>query len=111
MRIKLYVSQIEDPYIRANFLSMGQLFQGTPFLKGEWKFLELSITSTGTVKIPHTLAFTPKDVILLSQVGGTVTFNYNLFDSTYLNVTATVTASPMVIRVFVGRYTEESVNV
>ena len=111
MKVKLYVSQLQDPYLQQNFKSIAALFQELPFLKGQWRFLELEIKSSGTsVKIPHTLDFTPKDVILLSVVGGSVTFNYNLFDSTYLNVDATVTSSPMVVRVFIGRYTEESVN-
>lgn len=111
MKIKLYVSQLEDPFLQQNFKNIADLFQKNPFLKGEWRFLELTFTTTGaTVKIPHTLDFTPKDAILLSVVGGTATFNYNLFDSTYLNVNATVTTSPMIVRVLVGRYTEESVN-
>jgi len=114
MRKKLYVSQIEskDPFLRQNFETIGTIFQECPFVKGEWIFLPLSILATGSnIKIPHTLPFTPKDVLLLSAIGGTITFNYNLFDSTYLNVNATVTTSPMAVRLFVGRYTEESINV
>lgn len=112
MRKKLYVSQFQDPYLRQNFESIGDLFQRCPFLKGEWLFLPLSFTTTGNnIKIPHTLPFRPSDVILLSAIGGSLTFNYNLFDSTYLNVNATVTTSPLAVRLFVGRYTEDSVNV
>lgn len=112
MRKKLYVSQFDNIYLRRNFDVIGEVFQKCPFLKGEWEFITLSFTTTGSnIKLPHTLKFTPLDVILLSSVGGTITFNYNLFDSTYLNVNATVTTSPMVVRLFVGRYTEESINV
>jgi hypothetical protein len=112
VRKKLYVSQIEDKYAQQNFQTIGGIFQTCPFLKGEWFFLPLSIPASGNnLKIPHTLSFTPKDVILLSVIGGTITFNYNLFDKTFLNVNATVTTAPMAVRIFVGRYSEESVNV
>ena len=111
MRKKLYVSQIQDTFARQNFETIGQVFQ-CPFLKGEWIFLPLTINASGSnLKIPHTLNFVPKDVILLSAIGGTISFNYNLFDKTFLNVNATVTTAPMAVRLFVGTYSEESVNV
>lgn len=112
MRFKLYVSQFDDPYIQQNFKTIGDLFRGIPFLKGEWKFLEFQVLATGTgQKVTHTLGYTPKDVIVTSTIGGSITFNYNSFDGTYLNFDATVTTSPMTVRAFVGRYSEESVNV
>lgn len=112
MKSKLYVSQIEDPYLQKNFSTLGEQFSTIPFLKGDWGFLEFKIKTTGNnQKIPHNLPFQPKDIILLSNVDGTITFNYGLFDRTYLNINATVTTSPMTVRIFVGRYTEESLYV
>lgn len=112
MRKKLYVSQFSDPFLQSNFKTLGEVLGFSPFLKGEWQFMTFSIKATASnIKLPHTLKFTPQDVILLSQVGGSITFNYNLFDAVNLNVDATVTASPLVVRLIVGRYTEEQVNV
>jgi hypothetical protein len=112
MTKKFYISQIKDSYLRQNFETLGAVFRTNPFLKGEWLFLSLSFKTAGTnVKVPHTLSFMPTDVLLLSAIGGTITFNYNLFDKTYLNVTTTVSTSPLVVRIFVGRYTEDSINV
>lgn len=112
MRRKLYISQFEDPYLQQNFLTIGDIFNQNPFLKGEWRFLTFNVLATGAaVSIPHTLPFRPSDAILLSVVGGTVSFNYNLFDATYISLNATVSASPMTIRMLIGRYSEDTVNV
>lgn len=112
MRVKLYVSQFDDPYIQQNFKTLGDLFKLIPFLKGEWRFIEFQVTATGTnQKVSHSLGFAPKDILVTSTIGGTITFNYNKFDGNFLNFDATVTTSPMTVRAFVGRYSEESVNV
>lgn len=112
MRKKLYVSQIKDVYIQDNFQTLGAVLGFSPFLKGEWQFLTYSIKATASnLLLPHTLKFQPLDVILLSAIGGSMTFNYNLFDKVNLNVNATVTTAPLVVRLIVGRYTEEQVNV
>lgn len=109
---KLYVSQIEDTYTSRNFQVIGEIFNETPFLKGAWKFMTVQVNVTATdIKIPHTLPFRPLDTILLSTVGGTATFNYTDFDATYISLDATVTSSPMTIRLFIGRYSEDTVNV
>lgn len=109
---KLYVSQFDNPYLQENFKSLTDLFREIPYLKGNWVFQSIEIKTTGTnLKIPHGLAFQPLDVIVLSTIGGSVVFNYSLFDGTYLDLTATVTSSPMTIRAFIGRYSEDAVNV
>lgn len=112
MRKKLYISQLEDPYLQQNFNTLGEQFGIIPFLKGEWKFLEFTVKASGSnQKIEHKLGFQPKDVLLLSVVNGSITFNYGSFSKDFLDVNATVTTSPMTVRVFVGRYTEESIYV
>lgn len=111
MRKKLYISQLDDPYLENNFNILGDLFRSIPFLKGEWRFIEFTVKTTGTQKIPHGLNFRPKDVLVTSVIGGTIVFNYSDFDSTFLDVTATVSSSPMAVRALIGSYSEDSVNV
>ena len=105
------MSQIEDLYIQKNFQTFLELFQGNPFLKGDWTFLEFTVNSSGTQNIKHGLGYIPKDVLLLSSTGGTIVFNYSDFNVNFISVTATVTASPMNVRIFLGRYTEDTISV
>lgn len=114
MRKKFYVSQIKESYTRQNFETLGQVFMANPFLKGDWDFRTFTFSTAQTnYKVEHNLGYQPTDVILLSAIGGTIVFNYNLFDKTFLNVTTTLTVStvPLVVRLFVGRYTEDTINV
>lgn len=111
MKVKLYTSQLEDPYLSANFNTLGELIRSTPFLKGAFRFIEFEVKATGTQNIAHGLNFRPKDVLVTSVINGTIVFNYSDFDSTFLNVTATVSTSPMTVRAFIGTYSEDSVNV
>jgi hypothetical protein len=110
---KLYVSQIEDPYIQENFKGIGDLFKGNPFLKGEWRFMTFTIATSGTgLQVAHNLPFIPADIILTSVIGGSITFNYSSFDVKFINIDATVSgATPMAVRVLVGKYSEDSVYV
>lgn len=112
MKKKLYVSGIEDPYIQQNFKTFGEIFNGSPFLKGEWRFLEFQITRSGTnVQLEHKLNYTPTDVIVTSVINGTITFKYASFNNIYLVFDATVTTAPMTVRAIIGRYTEETIGV
>lgn len=112
--IKKLYTQFTDLSLRQNFKSLAQVFGENPFLKGDWTFLPLTIPASGTnIKIPHSLGFKPLDVLVLSAIGGTYSFNYTLFDSNNIYVTATLTTAsvPLTMRVFIGRYSEDSVNV
>lgn len=112
MKKKLYVSGIEDPFIQQNFKTFGEIFNGSPFLKGQWRFIEFQVTRTGTnIQLEHKLTFVPIDVIVTSVTNGTITFKYANFDSTYLVFDATVTTAPMTVRAMIGRYTEETIGV
>jgi hypothetical protein len=109
---KLYVSQIEDPFIQQNFKTFGEIFNGSPFLKGQWRFIEFQVTKSGTnVRIEHKLSFVPIDVIVTSVQNGTISFKYANFDTTYIVFDATVTTAPMTVRAMIGRYTEETIGV
>lgn len=106
---KLHVSNIEDPRVQQNFKTLGDIFQSVPFMKGQWRFVEYSIPASGSnLKLSHNLEFMPQDVILTSQIGGSVVFNYDKFDATFLDVTATVTSTPLIFRAIIGKYTEGS---
>ena len=112
MKKKLYISQIDDIYVQQNFKAIGEIFSTIPFIKGTWQFCVFTVKTTGSnIKIPHGLGFQPKDILVTSTIGGTVTYNYSLFDRTYLDVDATVVTSPITVRAFVGTYSEETINV
>lgn len=112
MKKKLYVSSIEDPHTQQNFKTFGEIFNGSPFLKGQWRFIEIELTKSGTdIQYEHKLTFRPIDVIVTSVVNGTISFKYANFDGTYLVFDATVTAAPMIVRAIIGRYTEETIGV
>lgn len=112
MKKKLYVSQIDDPFIQQNFKTFGEIFNGSPFLKGEWRFIEFQITNTKTgVKLAHNLPFTPADVLVTSVINGTLNLKYAQFDDTYIVFDATVTTAPMTVRALIGKYTEDTIGV
>lgn len=112
MKKKLYVSQIEDPYVQQNMKAISDIFSNNPFLKGQWRFITFDVTTTGTnIKLAHNFNFTPSDVIVTSVINGTITFKYASFDKDFLVFDATVTTAPMTVRAMIGRYTEETVNV
>lgn len=112
MKKKLYVSQIEDPYVQQNMKAISDIFSNNPFLKGQWRFITFDVTTTGTnIKLAHNFNFTPADVIVTSVINGTITFKYASFDKDFLVFDATVTTAPMTVRAIIGKYTEETVNV
>lgn len=112
MKKKLYVSQVKDAYVQQNFKAIGDIFNANPYLKGQWVFKSITITTTGTdVKLEHNLPFIPTDILVTSTINGTIVFKYASFDATFIVFDATVTTSPMTVRAFIGRYTEDSVNV
>lgn len=103
---------IEDVYIRENFKRLALFLQKFPLFRGEWQFFEVTFTAAVTdFKIAHGLGFTPTDIILTATKGagsvgaGVITFNYDSFDKTNINVTTT---DSCVVRFFAGSYKEES---
>lgn len=112
MKKKLYVSQIDDPYIQQNFKTFGEIFNGSPFLKGQWRYIEFEIKTTKTgVKLEHNLPFVPADVLVTSTINGTLNLKYDQFDDTFIVFDATVTTTPMKVRAFIGKYTEDTIGV
>lgn len=112
MNKKLYVSQLDNPYLQQNFKTFGAIFNGSPFLKGQWRFIEFDVEVSGTdIKLAHNLPFTPSDMLVTSTINGTITLKYESFDETFIVFDATVSTAPMAVRAFLGRYTEETIGV
>lgn len=102
--MKFFLTEIEDTFSRDNFRRILNWIRATPILNGDFKFFEITFEKAVTRDFKHNLPFTPKDVIFLSATGGaTVTFHYDSFTSTHINVT---TSAATTFRCFVGRFEE-----
>lgn len=103
--MNLQIEKVEDPIARENFQRLQDDSLKDALPKGQWKFFEIVFTKAVTnFKYPHSLGFMPKDIIQTSLKGaGSLTWNYNLFDSTNLNIT---TSGACTVRAFVGSYSE-----
>lgn len=99
----LKVDAIKDPHVREAFQLIKEEFDRLFLNRGDWQFFEVSFTAARTnFKVPHKLAFMPKDILQTSLVGdGVVTWNYTEFDKTYLDLTATDACT---VRFFAGAY-------
>lgn len=106
--MNLQLEGLKDPLARENFQRIQDASLKDALPKGEWKFFEIVFTKAVTnFKYPHSLGFMPKDIIQTSLKGaGTLTWNYNLFTQTDLNIT---TSGACTVRAFVGSYSEEIV--
>ena len=104
--INLRIEEISDAATRENFQRLVDAFKSHTFLKGNWRFVEITFTSAVTnYRYPHGFKFIPEDVIQTSVKGaGSVTWNYSLFSRTHLDITTT---DACVVRAFVGSYREE----
>lgn len=102
--MKLLIKEIVDQYVRENFQKLGNFLSGQAILKGQWQFITIS-ESTAVINKPyqHGLKFIPKDVLVTSVIGGSLTFNYARFDEKYIYIT---TDGPVEGRSFVGLYAE-----
>lgn len=99
----LLVKEIQDLYIRQNFLNLYNYFQTQNQLLN-FNFFELVISAaTTSVKtLAHGLGVTPKDILVTQVTGtGSVQFLYGSFTSTTISYTAT---GPCRVRFFVGTY-------
>lgn len=107
----LSVKEITDPVLRGNFQALINYFRDQNQLYG-FQHLEFEIgKDESNLRIRHGLSSQPKDVIITRIVGlGTLTFNYSLFDSEYIDVSAAgVSANdPLRVRCFVGTHHRDS---
>ena len=103
MNVDLILKDIKDFYTRENFRLVDEFLNEYPMLRGEWKFFEFVVTQAETnLRISHNLKFQPTDIIQTSSIGaGTLTFNYDKFNTETIDVTTT---DAVTVRAFVGRY-------
>ncbi len=105
--LKLFKKEIDDRYVRENFLSIERASLDDPFRKGAFAFFTLTFAgAVATQKVPHRLGFRPLDVLQLSVASPdttSVTWHFDSFDQTNLVLS---TNGPCTIRAYVGRYGE-----
>ena len=101
----LRLQELEDPIVRENFTRVRDEVNDQPFLRGKWRFVELTFLAAVTnFEFAHNLGFIPKDVIQTSLTGaGALTWNYSSFDRTSVSITTT---GACVVRAFIGTYFE-----
>lgn len=109
--LNYFTREIQDAYIRENFQRLREYFRNDPVVQSQFTFATYDISDKSpspaypfTQDVPHALKFTPTDVILLSVTNddaASVTFNYDDFTDTTLNITVSAACT---VRAFVGRY-------
>jgi hypothetical protein len=94
--------EIADEYARENFRMLRDyMLLESPF-QG-FQHFEITLTAAVTnFRYRHSLGFQPKDIIQTSLTGtGVATWNYNLFNDTYLDLTTTGACT---VRLFAGTF-------
>jgi hypothetical protein len=101
---RLDLLRIQDPIARENFRALNDYLQNLTNLLG-FRFFEIVIPAAAAhLKYPHGLGFQPKDVVQLSITGaGALTWNYDKFDSTNLDITTTGACT---VRAYIGTHVE-----
>lgn len=103
----LYIVQIDDPYIRENFRKIKSYGQDQYFFNN-LKLFEISIAGNVTnYRFKHNLGFQPKDVIQTSVIGGSITWNYSLFNKEFLDITTSGVSGTITVRALIGNLDEE----
>lgn len=99
---ELIISEIQDIYLRRNFLQLDKYFKEQNQLL-DFKFLSVKFTAGNlTQKVSHGLKFVPIDVILLSITNNaSVAFKIGLFDIKNVEITVD---KPCTLRFLTGRY-------
>ena len=103
-RMKLFVTQILDRYVRENFMEIDRYMADLVFTRGDYKFMQLVAGKSGTHTFYHGLGFTPKDIMLLSvrnDDAASVTFHYDDFNKDTISVT---TDAGCTIRIYLGNH-------
>lgn len=105
MAEKLIQRNTQDPVAQENFNRLENFINNEAILRTGFEFASIRIGSAVTnFRYRHNLGFLVKDVIVTSVIGpGAVTFNYDKFDSQFLDITTT---GACVIRAFLGSYAE-----
>lgn len=101
--LRLIINEVADAAVQQNFYWLQDFINEADLLQGRFKFFDLNITKAETnMKVLHSLKFQPLDIIQTFKTGaGSVTFNYDKFDSTNLDIT---TSGACRVRFFAGRF-------
>jgi hypothetical protein len=101
--IRLLYEGLVDPLIKDLFKKLADYLNAQHLLKADFIFKEITFTAARTnMKVPHGLNKVPRDLIQLSVTNGiAVTWNYDLFSNTELDVTVSAAGS---VRFFIGTY-------
>lgn len=100
--LSLLKKEIIDLYIQENFKRISDFIVGQAIMRCGFRFLEIDIKNSGSIRYPHQLDFVPKDVIIIhNEKNAAITINFSKFDREFLDFTA---SSPTKIRVLVGRF-------
>ena len=103
--MNLLLTEIADKWVRENFKRIQDKLRDDPLLRGNFQFIEFSVSSATTHTVPHRLGFQPSEVIQLyvSPDSISVTWNYDSFTKTTFSVTTTGSCT---IRAYIGRHQE-----
>jgi hypothetical protein len=103
--MRLALTEILDPFIRNNFDKLQTYLRTFGLGLARFTFFEIVIPGAVTnYRYPHRIGYLPKDILQTSKTGaGSLTWNYELFDKDYLDITTTGACT---VRVFVGNYQE-----
>lgn len=107
MSLDLILKDINDVYIRENFLRLSKFINSQIFFEGDFKLYDISINSAkDKFEILHGLNFIPVDVIPLYVEGDfNFYFRYQEFTRTSIFVT---TAGPVRLKFLAGRLNEKA---
>ena len=105
---QLPLEEISDKNIRQAFEFLRDFIQEDGMLGGQFQHFEKIFTQNETLTIPHSLGFTPRDLIQTYLSGtGTITYNYSLFSDENISVTISggpSSSSPLTVRFYLGRH-------
>lgn len=103
--MKLLITEIADKWVRENFKRLQDFLRDEPLLRGNFQFVEFTVSSAATHSVPHRLGFQPSEVIPLYVTPDTVsvTWKYDSFTRTTFSVTTTGACT---IRAYIGRHQE-----
>lgn len=103
MRLDLITKEIQDPWVREDFVRIAKYIKAQALLISEFEFFEIEIKSAVTnYKYKHNLNYKPLDVMVTSLIGpGVPQFNFTQFDTDFLDITTT---DAVTIRAFIGAY-------
>lgn len=103
--MELNLQGIQDSVVRENFRRVKEEVESFPFLKGNWRFIDLEFKGpVVNYKFRHGFNFIPLDVIPTSTRGvGTVTWHFDSFSRDHIVLSVTNACR---VRAFVGSYSE-----